>query len=100
MGEAVIAAVLRSGVVTADAVSVAERYQDRLDFLAKTYAIRPAAGPAEAVDGADFVLLAVKPQDFDKAAAAISGRLREAVVMSIMAGVPISQLSKLTGTAA
>lgn len=100
MGEAIIAAVLRSGAVEAGSISVAERYQDRLDYLAKTYSINAAAGPAEAVDGADYVLLAVKPQDFDKAAAALDGNMQSAVAISIMAGVPISTLARLTGTPA
>ncbi len=98
MGEAIIAAVLRAKLLDAASVSVAERFEDRLDYLAKTYAIRPAAGPAEAIDGADFALLAVKPQDFDKAAGELNGRLQSTVAMSIMAGVPIKTLSKLTGT--
>ena len=46
MGEAIIAAVLRAQVLDAASISVAERYQDRLDYLAKTYSIRAAAGPA------------------------------------------------------
>jgi pyrroline-5-carboxylate reductase len=100
MGEAIIAAVLRGKVLDAASISVAERYQDRLDFLTKTYSIRAAVSPAAAVEGADYVLLAVKPQDFDRAAGELNGHLQGAVAMSIMAGVPIRTLSKLTGTAA
>jgi pyrroline-5-carboxylate reductase len=98
MGEAVIAAVLRAKLIDPASVRVAERYQDRLSFLAKTYSITAANGPAEAVEGADFALLAVKPQDFETAAGELNGHLQATVAMSIMAGVPIRTLSKLTGT--
>jgi pyrroline-5-carboxylate reductase len=97
-GEAIIAAVLRAKLLDAASVSVAERFDDRLDHLAKTYSIHATGSPSEAIDGADFALLAVKPQDFDKAAGELKGRMGNTVAMSIMAGVPINTLASLTGT--
>lgn len=97
MGEAVIAAVLRAGVVAPDAVTVAERYENRQQFLTKTYSVGVTASLADAVKGADFVLLAVKPQDFEKAAADLKGALDGAVAVSIMAGVTLAQISKAVG---
>jgi pyrroline-5-carboxylate reductase len=100
MGEAVIAAVLRSGILDAADIAVAERYEDRLDYLRSTYSIRPADDAVDAVRDADFVLLAVKPQDFESAVSPVHGRLGHAVAVSIMAGVPIASLMLTTGTGA
>lgn len=100
MGEAVIAAVLRSGTLTADSITVAERYEDRLSYITKTYAVQGAASPAAAARSADFVLLAVKPQDFGTVAKELNGHLEKPVAISIMAGVPIARLAATTGASA
>lgn len=100
MGEAVISAVLRAGVCTADSIKVAERYESRQVYLKDSYSVSVTSEPSDALAGADFVLLAVKPQEFEKAAAQLKGGLGAAVAVSIMAGVPIETLVRLTGTAA
>jgi len=100
MGEAVISAVLRSGVCVAEDISVAERYESRRRSLEETYATRTAAEPHDAASGADIVLLAVKPQEFEHAAAQLQGAIGTATAVSIMAGVPIATLKRLTGSSA
>ena len=44
------------------------------------------------------MITAVKPQDFEKAASAIAGRLQGATVISIMAGVTVAQLTSALQT--
>jgi pyrroline-5-carboxylate reductase len=100
MGEAIIAAVLEAGVVTTEDVAVADIATARLEHLRKTYGVSTTVENKQAVDGADFVLLALKPQDLDRAVPAIAAGLAPgATVISIMAGVTLSRLTRLLGPA-
>jgi pyrroline-5-carboxylate reductase len=94
MGEAIIAAVTGAKVASGADIRVYDVASQRLDYLKSTFSVAPASSPDEAAADADYVLLAVKPQDFEKAAAPISGRLGNATAVSIMAGVTIARLSK------
>jgi pyrroline-5-carboxylate reductase len=61
--------------------------------------VQTTAANAEAAADADFVVLALKPQDFDKAAPGIGEAMGEgAVAVSIMAGVTLPRLVDLLGT--
>src|SRR5690606_27157962 len=62
-----------------------------------TYGVRTASDNAAAVQGADFAVLAMKPQDFEKAAPDLKGRLGSAVAVSIMAGVTLNRITSLLG---
>jgi pyrroline-5-carboxylate reductase len=97
MGEAIIASVLDAGVAQANEIRVTDVYQPRVAFLKDRYGIVPATH-AEAARGADFLVLAVKPQEFEKAAADLSGAMGEAIAVSIMAGVTMSTISRLLAT--
>jgi pyrroline-5-carboxylate reductase len=98
MGEAIIAAVLRAKITEPGRIAVYDVIGARAQQLAGQYGVRSAENPEQAVAGADFVITAVKPQDFPKAAASIAGRLQGATVISIMAGVTVSQLTSLLQT--
>ncbi|MPZ49128.1 MAG: pyrroline-5-carboxylate reductase [Dehalococcoidia bacterium] len=97
MGEAIIASVIRNQVAEPTAIKVYDVATLRLHYLRQTYAVETAADAAEAVHDAGLVLLAVKPQEFEKAARAI-GSIGDATAVSIMAGVPIARIGKLLGT--
>ena len=98
MGEAIIAAVTRAGVADADDVCVYEIVADRLQYLTKTYAVRAASSAADACAAADAVVIALKPQEFEKAAPSLGPSLDNATAVSIMAGVTLSKLSSALGT--
>ena len=50
------------------------------------------------LDNADFIILAVKPQDFESLATEIKDRIsKNAILLSIAAGVSISKIQKLFG---
>ena len=98
MGEAIISAVTRAKVADAADVCVYEIVAPRLDYLTKTYGVRPASTPADACGGADAVVLALKPQEFDKAAPTFGPSLGDATVISIMAGVTLTKMSAALGT--
>jgi pyrroline-5-carboxylate reductase len=93
MGEAIIAAVTKGKVAAAGDIRVADVVAARREYLQKTYGVVPAASNAEAVEGADFVLLALKPQDFDKGAPSFAASIGGATAVSIMAGVTLSRLA-------
>ena len=83
MGEAIVAAVTRSDpvVATASDVCVFDISRQRMALLQSDYGVQTAAEPAGIVDGADAVIFAVKPQDFEKAAASIAEKLGSATVV-------------------
>jgi pyrroline-5-carboxylate reductase len=93
MGEAIISAVLKAGVVSQAQLKVFDVSAERLHHLGASYNVGMAESADQAVDNVDFAIMAVKPQDFVNAADAIAGKLKGATVISIMAGVTIEQLS-------
>jgi len=91
MAEAIIAGI-RNASITAD-ITVGEPVKERRDALIERYMVAATAQNAEAVDGADIVVLAVKPQQLDAVAAELAPLLdAEQTVLSIMAGVKIHSL--------
>lgn len=97
MGEAILAGALKKNVAAAGDVSVSEIVPARREHLSKTYGVSVSEEVDEA-GSADLVVLAVKPQEFAKAAAPLSGGLNShQTVMSIMAGVRIDTISEALG---
>jgi pyrroline-5-carboxylate reductase len=89
MGEALVVAVLRSGVDAADVV-VAEKAQVRAEALS-VHGVRTTDDLATSVEAADVVVVAVKPQDVAGVLAEIGPALvTGALVVTVAAGLPIS----------
>ncbi|MEI6253678.1 MAG: pyrroline-5-carboxylate reductase [Mycobacteriaceae bacterium] len=91
MGEALLAGVLRAGRRARDVV-VSERVPDRADYLSRTYSVR-VLPVREALEGAEFVILAVKPGDVESVVAEIAAAATaaerssvEQVLVSVAAG--------------
>ena len=96
MGEAMLSATMKKGVVCPEDVRVAEINEERCSLVNTTYRVHASSDMEEAVRGADIVILAVKPQEFDRAAHALQGRFhRDQTVVSIMAGVPIDRIARM-----
>ena len=88
MGAAMIGGLLAENLLTPKQIVVADPNTERGSYLVETYGLSHTIDNAEAVRGADVVVLAVKPQFFDAVADDVRGRLSGAeVVVSIMAGV-------------
>ena len=91
MGEALLAGIIRAGRAAKDVV-ISERVSDRADYLASTYSVRVL--PLEqALEGAEFVILAVKPGDVESVVGQIAAAANEAergtaeqVLISVAAG--------------
>jgi pyrroline-5-carboxylate reductase len=91
MGEAMISGVLNNGLAKPQDVAACDILAPRRNHLSSTYDIKAVDRPAPALEGADIVVLAVKPQEFPASARALSLKPGQ-TVMSIMAGVTIQAI--------
>ncbi|WP_280346159.1 pyrroline-5-carboxylate reductase [Nocardia neocaledoniensis] len=95
IGEALVAGLLESGRATKDLV-VAEPVAPRAAQLAERFKIRVTGSIADAVVGADIVVLAVKPGDVDSVLTDLSKADLESgheqVLVSLAAGVTTARL--------
>jgi len=97
MGEAFLRGILRAGVATPGDIAVAEVVPARRAALSE-HGVRVTDDPESACIGAEIVILAVKPQDLPMVAEGIAGKVsRDAVIVSIAAGVRLDDLRRHTG---
>ncbi|MEB3983668.1 pyrroline-5-carboxylate reductase [Mycobacterium sp. 663a-19] len=96
IGEALLSGLLRAGHQVKDLV-VAERVPERAKYLADTYSVLVTSSPAEAVENATFLVVAVKPADVEtvmgelaRAAAAADNDSAEQVFVTVAAGITIT----------
>ncbi len=101
MGEAILGAALKQGTATPSDIVVAEANPERAAQIASRYLVQAGADAAAAAEGAELLLFAVKPQEFESAVRNLRGRLRASqTVVSIMAGVRIDAIARALGHAA
>jgi pyrroline-5-carboxylate reductase len=97
MGEALIAALISSGVKP-DHITISEKREDRTQELISKYSIKAASLTAN-VAAADALLLVVKPQDMATVLEEVKGAINpKAVVITFAAGKTISFISNGLGT--
>jgi pyrroline-5-carboxylate reductase len=97
MGEALIAALISSGV-NPDHITISEKREDRVQELISKYSIKAASLSANVSD-ADALLLVVKPQDMATVLKEVKGSINpKAVVITFAAGKTISFISNGLGT--
>ncbi len=90
MGGAIAAAV-RAGGWSADAVTVADHNAQNLSDLAAAHGLATTTSAAEAADGADVIVFAVKPQVAAAALAELSTHVKSgAMMLTVVAGLPAS----------
>lgn len=98
MGKAIISSLISKGGVAPDLITVAGPNMDRLEALADELKIQTSIENTMAVESANIVVLAVKPQRFEQAARSIRESLpKDALVISIIAGVSLSSLVEKLG---
>jgi pyrroline-5-carboxylate reductase len=87
MAEAIIAGLLRGNLVAPDQVVASHPRADRRESLERTHGIRTVESNADAIEGADIVLLGIKPQMLARVGREVRGRLAPGqLVISILAG--------------
>jgi len=91
MGSALIRGWLRAGLLEPSAIAVYDIMPGRAAGLATALGVRAADTPAEAVAGAEVLLVAVKPADVAKALAG-ADVAAGALIVSIAAGGTIAKL--------
>ena len=94
MAEAIIAGLLRGQLVEPDSIVASHPRADRREALHARHGIRTVDANSAAVDGADIVLLAIKPQMLARVAREIGPQLRPGqLVISILAGATTGALT-------
>ena len=98
MAEAMIAGLLRGGLVEPGQVVASHPRSERREQLASAYGIRVVAANADAIEGADVVVLAIKPQMLARVGREIGPHLRRGqLVLSIIAGATTAALTGILG---
>ena len=96
MANALIGGMLKQGFAAAD-ITVIDPGGEARDKLKQTYAVN-CLETAEMLAGVgDLLVLAVKPQQMKEAVAPLVGKLGNAVVVSIAAGLDLSTLARFLG---
>lgn len=93
MAQALIGGLLAKGHDPSQ-LAVVEVSPQAREKLAARFAVRVATSPDAALQGAQTLVLAVKPQDMKAALASLGGGVRGKLVVSIAAGVRIEALSR------
>ena len=94
MAEAIIAGLLRGNLVAPDQVVASHPRADRRESLERAHGIRTVESNAEAIEGADIVLLGIKPQMLARVGRELRGRLGPGqLVISILAGATTRALA-------
>ncbi len=93
MATALAAGFLRGGLVAPDAIVAADPHPASREAFAARTSARATESNLSAIDGADIVFLAVKPQMMSTVLQEISAQIHpRQLVVSIAAGVPLSRL--------
>ncbi|MEV6333529.1 pyrroline-5-carboxylate reductase [Nocardia vinacea] len=95
IGEALIAGLLESGRVAKDLV-VVETHADRAELIGDRFGVRVTDSIADAIVGADVLVIAVKPGDVDTVLTQLGKAEldadRDQILVSLAAGVPTARL--------
>jgi pyrroline-5-carboxylate reductase len=96
MAGALIGGLVAKGFAARD-IAVVEMSPQAREKLAAQWPVRISTAPDAALQGADVLVIAVKPQDMRAALASISGFSKEKLVVSVAAGIGIDALSRWLG---
>jgi len=95
MAEAIVSGLLKSKIAQPNEVCLVDISELRLNTLAEKYGVETSLNTADSVQSADVVILSIKPQIFPSVWGEIAESIHpEALVVSIMAGVPASKIEE------
>ena len=96
MAEAMVGGLVERAGVAPGQIRMSGPRQARLQELESRYGVQTTGDNRAAVVGAGVVVVAVKPQSLKPALEAVQGAVpKEALVLSIVAGAPLAQLTRL-----
>ena len=94
MGRAILGGLLDSGQARAEDVCVTTRTQESANEVNRETQVEATCDNSAAIEGADLILLCVKPKNIQRIAAEIASDLKpEQCVVSIAAGVKIQDMA-------
>ncbi|MCL2474527.1 MAG: pyrroline-5-carboxylate reductase [Chloroflexi bacterium] len=100
MGKAIISGLKnnRTNIPFEFTISAFDPLQEELKVFAKEYGIEATTTNLQAIDNADIIVLAVKPQSIEQVLPPLKGHIKNlALIVSICAGVPIKKIQNLSG---
>lgn len=94
MGEALLSRLLSQGLYAPEEIMLGEPSPERRQVMSEQYRVQTTGSNREVIEASRVILLAIKPQIFDVVAKDFQGISCESppLVLSILAGVPISKL--------
>lgn len=91
MGEALVAGLLASGWRKPEEISVTARREERLEELSRAHGVLTTLDNTEAVEGAEVIVVAVKPQDVEPLLASIRDAVGpDQTILSVVAAISTS----------
>ena len=95
MGEAILGGLIRQNLTKTESIYASEPRESRRVELKDRYGIRTTKNNLEAIQDADVVVLAVKPQRLNKILEELKDKIpKKAVIISIIAGASVKTISE------
>lgn len=99
MGSAMISGVVKSKLIDRDKIFVSNKSEKKLNDLKEELKVNTTTDNKKASENSDVVILAVKPHIIPLVLEEIKDNInKETIVISVAAGVTISDIEKITGT--
>ena len=93
MAESILSCLISKGVYGSNQIQVSDVSSERLTYLKSKYLVQGCEDNAEVASSSQILLLAIKPQVFDKVAFQLeTGMSEQCLVISILAGIPLAKL--------
>lgn len=93
MGEALISGLISNETTQPKNITCADLDQQKLDIIKKKYSVKITTDNVEAVEKADIIIYAVKPQVLEKVLRQTGSKLNmRKLVISVAAGVPMAAI--------
>jgi pyrroline-5-carboxylate reductase len=98
MAKAIIQAVLKGNVAAAPDITASDTNPAKLEALQNSLKINITADNSSAINQADVIILAIKPQNIDEFSQEVSGKFAPGqLIISILAGTPLKRLAGKLG---
>jgi len=92
MGEAMVRCLLGKDVTVPTDMTISDVSQSRRELLSREYEVSTLTNNRKTIEGADLIILAVKPQDLAQVMEEIKNPAPQQLVLSIVAGASLSTL--------
>lgn len=98
MGKALLNGFIEGKIFEKEDINVSDINETALNAVTSKYGVNGFTEASKAVEGCDYVLMAVKPQHFDAALEGLKNNLKpNAIVLSIAAAVTVARIQGILG---